>query len=287
MRFRKLTALALAAGLVLAACGGDDESSADTTAAGGGSATTAASGDLPAFEPLKADTLTIITSLPAPGFWNGGDTVDAITDGFEYDLVKKIQADLGLANIEFRNVSFDALVAGQESDYDVAFSQVTIRPAREEVVDFSVPYFSSDQGVLVQAGTTVATLADAKGLLWGVQTGTTGESFVNETVQPDQDPQVFPDLASAFTALRAGQIDAVMMDTAIIVGEAESSGGALEVAGQFKTGENYGAILPTGSPNKAAIDALLERYAADGTLNGLTAKYLGFDPSAIPVIPAS
>lgn len=283
MRLRRFTALALAAGLVLAACGGDDDAESGAAATSGGTDTTAAS-DMPAFTPVKADTLTIITSLPAPGFWNGGDTVDAITDGFEFDLVKKIQADLGLANIEFRNVSFDALVAGQESGYDIAFSQVTIRPAREEVVDFSIPYFSSDQGVLVQAGTAVASMEDAKGLLWGVQSATTGESYVLETIQPEQDPQVFPDLASAFTALRAGQVDAVMMDTAIIVGEAENSGGELEVAGQFTTGENYGAIMPTGSPNKAAVDALLERYATDGTLTALTAKYLGFDPTAVPTI---
>ena len=57
--------------------------------------------------------------------------------------------------MEFRNENFDAIVAGQiaEDSYDIALSQVTITDDRKKVVDFSVPYFKSDQGLLVRKGT--------------------------------------------------------------------------------------------------------------------------------------
>ena len=152
---------------------------------------------------MKADTLTVATSLPAPGFWNGDDT-DSLDGGYEWGMANAIAKLAGLKNVEFKNVSFDALQAGQTSGFDVAFSQITITPDRAKVVCFTDPYFSSDQGVLVKKGTTVATVADAKKLKWGVQGTTTGQTFLNDKIKPDSDPRVFQDTPAMFTALDAG-----------------------------------------------------------------------------------
>ena len=59
--------------------------------------------------------------------------------------------------MEFRNENFDAIVAGQidPKSYDIILSQVTITDDRAKVVDFSEGYFKSDQGMLVNKGTTV------------------------------------------------------------------------------------------------------------------------------------
>ena len=51
------------------------------------------------------------------------------------------------------NVAWDALVAGQTKDFDFALSEISITDERKKVVDFSVPYFRSDIGVLVKKGT--------------------------------------------------------------------------------------------------------------------------------------
>jgi polar amino acid transport system substrate-binding protein len=261
----------------LAACGDDDDDDA------GGATTTAASGGGAAFTPVKADTLTVVTSLPAPGFWNGDDPA-AITGGYEYEIVKAMQEKLGLANLDVQNVSFDQLVAGQVGDFDIAFSQVTITDERKQVVDFSDSYFESDQGVLVMEGTEVPDVAAAKELQWGVQSGTTGETYVLETLQPSSDPQVFQDLAAGFAALSAGQVDAFMMDTAIVLAQASESGGEQVVAAQFKTGEQYGAILPKGSTNTARFNELIAELKADGSLGRFAEEYLGGDPSKVPVL---
>ena len=61
----------------------------------------------------------------------------------------------GLDKLEVVNVAWDALVAGQTKDFDLALSQISITDERKKVVDFSVPYFSSDIGVLVKKGTKV------------------------------------------------------------------------------------------------------------------------------------
>ena len=58
----------------------------------------------------------------------------------------------GLSKVAVKNVSFNQLVAGHTSDYDIALAEITITPERDKVVDFSVPYFESNIGVLVQKG---------------------------------------------------------------------------------------------------------------------------------------
>lgn len=280
MALRKLGAVLLVGALAtgLTACG-DDDDEADDTAAG---TTESATGDAD-FSPVTEDTLTVVTSLPAPGFWNGDDPA-AITGGYEFEVAVALQERLGLSDLEVVNVSFDQLVAGQVGDFDVALSQVTITDERREVVDFTEPYFESDQGVLVSEGTEVETVEDAKALQWGVQSGTTGGDYVADVLQPDQEAQVFQDLSAGFAALEAGQLDAFMMDTAIVLSQASESGGAQEVAAQFKTGEEYGGILPKGSENAEAINTILEELEADGSLSEFAEEWLGGDPSAIPVL---
>src|SRR5262249_47757872 len=114
---------------------------------------TGAKGEFP-LEPAKAGKLTVEVTLPAPGWWNG-DTPETIKDGYEYCMAANIAHRAGLDNVEVVNIAWDALVAGQTKDFDLALSQISITDERKKVVDFSVPYFSSDIGVMVKKGTQV------------------------------------------------------------------------------------------------------------------------------------
>ena len=89
------------------------------------------------------------------------------------------------------NVAWDALVAGQTKNYDLALSQSTITDERKKVVDFSVPYFSSDIGVLVKKGTAVDG-ASIKGLRIGVQQATTGADLRRREAEADDAGQGVP-----------------------------------------------------------------------------------------------
>jgi polar amino acid transport system substrate-binding protein len=293
VRLPKLAALAVAGVLILAACGGDDSgSSSDTTAAaGGGSSSSEACGEIKVdpisgFTPVKADTLTVVTSLPGPGFFNG-DTPETINSGYEYCLALAMQQAYGLKDLVIRNESFDSIVTGAVKDYDVALSQITITDERAKVVDFSEPYFESQQGILVKKGTDITTLEEAKKAVWGVQSGTTGEILVRDKLKPDTEAQGFQDLAAGFAALSAGQVEAFAMDTAIVLGQAASSNGTLEVTAQFAQEggpDKYGALFPKGSTNIEAVNALLEQARSSGLLSQFQEKNLTKDPGTLPTI---
>lgn len=289
MRVRKLTAVVLAAGLALAACGGDDSGSSDTTAADGtGEQCGGVLADVKPLEgveftPVKADTFTVVTSLPGPGFWNG-IKIEDVTSGLEYCMARVIGLKLGMAKFEARNEDFTAITTGVVSEYDLALTQSSITDERKQVVDFTEPYYKSDQSILTKAGVTVETLDDVRQLVLGVQGGTTGEYFADELIKPVKPIQRFDKLDAAYTALNAGQVDAVVMDTAINLGQAKLSNGALTVPAQFANEDYYGGILPKGSPNLAAINAALAAIEADGTLKKLIDSELGGDPSQVKFI---
>lgn len=284
-------ALALVAGLT--ACGssgsksGTKDTGATTTSAPSGSSEC---GSVPAgaagFTPVVADTLTVVTSLPGPGFWEGSDTDPTkVTSGYEYDLAKCMQQDFGLQKLVVRNVSFDAIVAGTVTNYDLALSQISITPERAKVVSFSEPYFESQQGILMKAGKSVSTLADAKKLNWGVQTATTAVDLLKKIGV--NSPHTYESLADAYTALQADQVDAILIDTAINLGEAARSNGTFHVVAQFNQPggpDQYGAILPKGSANLDQVNAVFDAMKSGGQLKSLSDKDLTADPGTIPVI---
>jgi polar amino acid transport system substrate-binding protein len=236
--------------------------------------------------PARPGQLTVEVSLPAPGWWNG-DTPDTIKDGYEYCMAADIAYRAGLDKVTVVNVSWAQLIGGHTTDYDLALSEASITDARKKVVDFSVPYFSSDIGILVKQGTKVDS-ASVKTMRIGVHQGTTGADFITNVVKPSRPPNQYPNVPAMMAALNAGQIDAAADDTAYVLAYAKSSGGKLEVGGQYKTGESYGAVYPKGSVNEATFDKIIQSLQDDGTLRKLATKYLaeawGADPTKVPYL---
>ena len=243
-------------------------------------------GDKAAFKihPAIPGQITVEVNLPAPVWWNG-DTVDLIQDGYEYCLAANIAYRLGLPKVQVKNVDWDALVAGQTHDFDLALNEISVTPDRQKVVDFSVPYFSSDIGILVKTGTKF-TAQSVKSARIGIQSGTTGADFVNDKLKPTQPVRVYPDEATLFTAVAAGQVDAVLTDTADALGAAAQSHGRLTVLAQYSTGEVYAALYPKGSANEAVLNEVIASLVKDGTTKQLAKTYLagawGQDPTKIP-----
>ncbi len=293
MRLTRTLALTcvLAVPLALAACGGSSSGSSGSGSGGSGSGSKASYGNCKItsktgsikLTPAKAGTLTVETTLPAQGWWNG-TTPQSIKDGYEYCMAAELANMAGLKSVTVKNVSFDQLVAGRTNTFDIALAEISITPERAKVVDFSTPYFDSNIGVLVKKGGGV-TQDNIKSKKCAAYAGTTSVPFIKDQLKCNA--KVYPNSQTLYQGLLSGQVDADFLDTAIVLAEAKSTGGRLEVVGQYSTGEKYGAIFPKGSANEAALNQGIQTMIGDGTLNGLSKSYLGpafgGDPSAVPV----
>ena len=216
--------------------------------------------------------LSVRAVLPAPGWWNG-DSPDTIKDGFEYCLAANMAYRAGLDRVIVVNRSFAQVIAGQAKGFDIALSEITITEERKKVVNFTEPYFNSDQGILVKAGTHIDQ-NNIKNMRLAAEQATTTLQFILDYIKPLEHPKVFASPAPMYAALAAGQVDAVLYDTPNVLARAKESNGMFKVVGRYDMGERWGAVLNKDSQNLAAFNKLIEDLKRDGTLDRLSNKYL-------------
>ncbi|GAB3586971.1 ABC transporter substrate-binding protein [Calidifontibacter terrae] len=285
MGLAKILGAALAAGTLaasVAGCGSD--SGGKSTAASFGSCTVSGKAGEFKLNTITDDTLTIKADLPAAG-WFDGDTVAKINSGYEYCMAADIAYRSGLHHIKLINTSFDQLVSGRMTGYDLSLNEISITPERQKVVTFSDPYYESTIGVLVKKNSDV-TAANLRGKKIGVKQGTAAQQWVTDTLKPTGGVSVFPGDTEALAGVQAGRVDAYLQDTAIQLGQAKKSNGVVSVVGQYRSGQSYGAMFPKGSTNVATFNKILAQLKSDKTLEKLSQTYLGpafgGDPAKVP-----
>jgi polar amino acid transport system substrate-binding protein len=238
--------------------------------------------------PTVPGTLTVATTLPAPGFWEGDD-VTIVGGGYEWGLARALADEFDL-NLKIIDVPFADIVAGDMDGADMALAQIEITDARLEVLDFSLPYYASDFGVLMRAGERVGDLAAARQLRWTVVDGARQQSFVDVRIRPDAPVLVVADDVAAAEAVTSGAVDAALIDLSSALIQAHDND-QLGVAAKFVTGGQYSVALPKGSVNVEKVDAALRGFQRDGTLNNLAETWLlplfSTSPDDVPEIAIS
>lgn len=204
--------------------------------------------------------LMVGTNTPFPPFEfrNGEDVV-----GFDIDLAKKIAQQLGRRLVIKDFTEFDALLpALQAGDLDIVASSLTIRSDRDEVVDFSEPYYSASQAILAKRGSKVSYQGrseDFQGLKVAYQKGTTSQFWVEDNLLNKVNVagyDVFDDLSYGLQLLTFGSVDALILDQPVAESFTKSNP-ELVIAGVIETGEQYGLAVQQGDPRKLLPDANL------------------------------
>ncbi|MCE7990056.1 MAG: ABC transporter substrate-binding protein [Caldilinea sp. CFX5] len=206
------------------------------------------------------------------------DTKEAV--GYDYDIFREICGRIN-CQPEFVETSWDAMVAimggqGGMETFDVAADGITITEARAEHVDFSIPYISSQQMLLVRADEERFTSPDEfvaqADLKIGTQIGTTNYDAAAELLGEDR-IVAFDQFGPAVQALIAGDVDAVMIDNVSGLGYVGANPDSVKLIEQAIKSEELGFMFGKGSPLKAPIDATLEAMKADGKMDELYAKW--------------
>ena len=199
--------------------------------------------------------------------------------GFDIDLMNAIAERAGF-EIEWVNTRWDGIfVALASGEFDAVSSAATITDEREEIVDFSNPYFNAGQmiAVLEDRADEIQSPEDLPGLKVGVQSGTTGDIASSEI--DGVEVVRYDEITLAFQALANGTIDAIVNDgpvSADIIAKNPELG-AVMVGDPF-TDEFYGIAVQPDMPELLdAINNALAELIADGTYNEIHNKWFGID----------
>ncbi|MEU5427109.1 ABC transporter substrate-binding protein [Streptomyces olivoreticuli] len=230
----------------------------------------------------SAGKLTVGTDKPAYAPWFQNDD-PASGKGFESAVAYAVADRLGYAasDVVWQTVPFNSAVAPGKKRFDFDLNQVSISDERRRAVDFSSGYYDVRQAVIALKSSPAAkaTTADAlKHVKLGAQVGTTSLDVVSSVIRPDRQPAVFQKNDYAKTALKNGQVDAIVVDlpTAFYITSAEIQDA--KIVGQFEaTGsraEQFGLVLDKGSKLTGCVSAAVDSLRKDGTLARLEKTWL-------------
>jgi ABC-type amino acid transport substrate-binding protein len=262
MRSTRLTALLAVfllaiASLVVAGCGSSDD---DTTGGGGGGG--------------GSEPLTVGSDIPYPPFEQGKAPN---YEGFDIELMEAIGEKIGRTP-EFQDTSFETIFRDvQQGKFEAVISAATITEEREKAVDFSNPYYLSEQAVLVKEGSDIQSLEDLEGKTVAVQQGTTGQELAKEELSGSE-VRPFPEGPDAVNALKAGTVEGVIIDAPVAQNAVEKSGG-VEIAEKVPTEEEYGIAVAQGETELLGeINKGLEEVLDDGTYKKIYEKWFKLEP---------
>jgi polar amino acid transport system substrate-binding protein len=239
---------------------------------------------------LQPGTLTVGLNMPSPGFEVGSVKGHSVlfARGFEIDLARLIAARLGIPRVAFyQEPQFPRLIAGGPKPWDIALAEVTITDERSLRLDFSVPYLASDEGVLLRRGLTPIpmTIAQLAGLRLCTKAATTSVDVIATRVKPTTPPRLFGNVTLLLNALQANRCDAVLYDAPILATlRAQVPQRYGPFAGVISTGEQYGVVMPQGSPLEDAVNTAISNLIVHGQIAVLTKRWLSTDISTLPTL---
>jgi polar amino acid transport system substrate-binding protein len=201
--------------------------------------------------------------------------------GWEYDAFNEIGKRLNL-KVEWKLASWDTMIeAVRNGQFDVGMDGITITDERKKQVDFSDPYMTSQQFMLVRAAenrfTDAKSFAASKDLLIGAQAGTTNFYVaVNNVLDGNEkNPRIklFDTFGASVQALKSGDVDLVLMDKTSAAGYMGASPNSFKIVGEPLGTEEFGFIFKPGSDLVAPVDAAIKAMKDDGTIDKLNQKW--------------
>ena len=314
MRTTRIPLIAAAALLVAACSGGAGASpsaapssaapssaapSASASASASVAPSTSPSADACAKDSLATKTagkLTIGTDNPAyPPYYlprEGGNTEPWDKDqgdpttgkGFESAIAFAVADKLGFTpdEVTWIVVPFANSFKPGPKEFDYFINQVANKPERAQTADLSESYYDGNQAVIVAqtskfvSAKTIAELKDAK---LGAQVGTTSLDAIENVIKPTNEASIYDTNDAALTALKAKQIDGIVVDlpTSFYMTEVQTNGNT--IIGQLgqatgATPEHWSLVLEKDSPLTACVDQAVTALRDAGTLTTIRDQWL-------------
>ena len=200
-----------------------------------------------------------------------------VAEGWDYDALDEICARINCVP-SFQEFVWDGtIIATGEGQFNMAAGGITITEERDEVVDFSISFISTDQKILVaKDNADIGSRADleASDCTVGSMTGTTNYDLSVDVVGEAR-IAAFESFAFAVQALITGDVCAVIMDDVAGQGYQGENADAVSMLDEVLTSDPLGFAFTEGSDLVASFDAAIQSMKDDGTLAALNTRYFG------------
>jgi polar amino acid transport system substrate-binding protein len=214
-------------------------------------------------------TLTMATNAEFPPYeYHDGTEIV----GIDVEIAQAIADKLG-RELVIEDMAFDSVImAVQSGKADIAMAGLTITEDRKESVNFSTPYTTASQVIIVKEDSDITSPNDLVGKRVGVQLGTTGDIYVDDI--EDATVERYGKGFEAVQALLQDKVDAVMIDNQpaqVFVSQNEG----IKIVDEAFTEEEYAAAI--AKDNTELLDQVNDAIAEleeSGELQAIIDKYI-------------
>lgn len=217
----------------------------------------------------KGNTLVMATNAEFPPYeYREGEEIVGIDAEIAGEIAKKLGMSLVIEDMAFDS-TIPAVVSGKA---DMAMAGMTVTEDRKKSVDFSEPYTSASQVIIVKEDSDIMGPDDLVGKKIGVQLGTTGDLFSGDIEQATIER--YSKGFEAVQALTQGKIDAVVIDgEPAKVFITQTTG--IKILDEAFTVEEYAIAIKKGNIELLNnVNNALKELKEDGTLDSIIAKYI-------------
>ena len=226
--------------------------------------------------PVRAETTIVFaTDATWPPMEMVNDQKQVV--GYSIDYMTAAGKEAGFTPV-FKNTAWDGIFAGLSANkYDAIVSSVSITEERKKAMDFSEPYYTVRQALIVPKTSTAKSLADLKGQKVGGQIGTTGYFAIKAA--EGVEPKSYDEVGLAMEDLNVGRIAAVVCDDPVAANYAlDKYKDTLKIAMVIETGEaeHYGVAVQKGNTKTLElINKGILAVKAKGLDKELMQKWMG------------
>lgn len=273
-----VTALTVTA---LAGCGSSQPTSGTSNPSGGGK-TDAPKADAKTLDTIKQRGKLVVGVKYDLNLFGLKDPATGKVEGFDIDISKALAKKLlGDENkIELKEVTSKTRIPMlNNGEIDAIIATMTISEERKKEVDFSDVYFKAGQSLLVKKDSPIKSVADLKkGTKVLTAKGSTSAKNVRAKA-PEATVLEFENYAEAFTALKAGQGDALTTDDALLFGMAKQDPNYKVTEGTFSD-EPYGIAIKKGDADFVKyVNDFLKELKTSGEYDKIYEKWIGKKPT--------
>lgn len=222
--------------------------------------------------------LVMGTNAEFPPFEYIGD--DGQPDGFDVALVKEIARRMNVG-VKIENMEFKSLIGSlANGKIDLIAAGMTVTEERKKEVDFSKTYFTANQMIIIPVGSEINSALDLKGMVVGVQEGTTGDIIVSEEDVDEKEYDVkevkrYKKGIDAVMDLINGRVEAVVIDSNPAAEYVKSNEGKIVAIESGMETEEYAIAVKKGNTKLLEkIDKALTEIKQDGTYDKLIKQYI-------------
>lgn len=201
--------------------------------------------------------------------------------GFDIDFANALAEEMGV-EIEYVPTAWDGIFNGVNTgQYDMIISCVSITPDRVEGFEMTKPYLAN--GIVIVSptdGDQAASIEELAGKKVGVQLETTADIAAKKFIADgyEMDLSQFDSVMEAFTALKGGSIDYIMVDSSVGGFYISNDPESFVISSGLLSNEPIGICIAKGNEELAEeVNTAIASLQESGKMSEISKKWFSAD----------